>query len=51
MDFSNAPHRHQNADRDYFTHQHEHNPEHCDGDCDVHAPARRRITASAAGGR
>lgn len=51
MNTRNAAHRHQNADRDFFTHQHEHSADHCDGDCDEHAAVRRTMSASAAGGR
>lgn len=45
MDRSNVPHRHINRDGDSYTHSHEHDAPHCQGDCDTHettAPARDR---------
>lgn len=36
MDRSNVPHRHINRDGDSYTHSHEHEAAHCQGDCDSH---------------
>ncbi|MDZ7727619.1 MAG: hypothetical protein U5Q44_05130 [Dehalococcoidia bacterium] len=50
MDRSNVPHRHINRDGDSYTHSHEHQAPHCQGDCDHHqatAPLRRHERTAA----
>jgi hypothetical protein len=32
-------HRHRNAEGDSYTHDHPHDVEHCEADCDKHEPA------------